>query len=119
MGSDFDQKNSHLPQYTFGIGRNHYNKVYYETNKMIDKSIPGPGLYNVLKSFGSDGFKYSIRGKGNENIMENTKMIVPGPGEYAYVATSLSGKYPISKFKNTTNIIWGQSKEKKLQYSGN
>ena len=39
LGSDFDLKNSHSPKWTFGIGRSHYEKVYQESGKIIDKNI--------------------------------------------------------------------------------
>jgi hypothetical protein len=117
LGSDFDQKNAHSPKWTFGISRSHYDKVYYESSKMIDKNIPGPGLYDILKPFGKEGYKFTMRGKSNEDKGEKTKkLIVPGPGEYTYVSTSMTGKYPLSKYKNTTNIIWSHNKSKKLDY---
>ena len=93
LGSDFDQKKSHLPQWTFGISRSHYDKVYYESNKIIDKSIPGPGLYDVLKPFGGDGNKYTIRGKPHDESDKTKKFVVPGPGEYGYVKTTDNGRY--------------------------
>ena len=119
LGSDFDQIHPHSPKYTFGISRSHYDKVYYESGKILDKSIPGPGLYDVLKPFGGEGPKYTMKGKGSEENQKTKKLVVPGPGEYASVSISLSGKYPLSKYKNTCNIIWSFNKSKKLQYEGN
>lgn len=115
LGSDFDQKKAHSPRFTFGISRDHYNKVYYEDSKIIDKNIPGPGNYDVLKPFGLDAQKFSIRGRSGE-IENSKKFIVPGPGEYAQVSTSKSGKYPLSKYKNTLNIIWSYNKSNKFEY---
>ena len=116
LGSDFDQKSPHSPKWTFGISRNHYDKVYYESSKMIDKNIPGPGLYNILKPFGAEGEKYTMRGRSSEDNEKVKKFIVPGPGEYTQVSMSTSGKYPLSKLKNTSNIIWSLNKSKKLEY---
>jgi len=46
---------------------------------------------------------------------ETTK--VPGPGEYKLYETNPLGKFPFSNVKNTTNIIWGSSKERRFNYS--
>lgn len=116
LGSDFDQSHPHSPKWTFGISRSHYDKVYYESGTVIDKNIPGPGLYDVLKPFGKDGPKYSMKGRSSDEKQKTKKMIVPGPGEYVAVSTSMSGKYPLSKYKNTSNIIWSYNKSKKLEY---
>ena len=118
LGSDFDQKNAHSPKWTFGIGRNHFEKVYAENGKIIDKNIPGPGVYDVLKPFGSDSQKFSMRGKLNDNKNKSNKLLIPGPGEYAAVSTSASGKYPLSQHKNTYNIIWSLNKSNKFEYEG-
>jgi hypothetical protein len=116
LGSDFDQKHAHSPKYTFGISRENYDKVYYENSKINDKNIPGPGLYDYLKPFGGEGQKYSMRGRSNEEKEKVKKMIVPGPGEYKQVQTSAAGKYPLSKFSNTKNIIWSLNKGNKFEY---
>jgi hypothetical protein len=119
LGSDFDQKKPYSPKYTFGISRDHYSKVYYEDGKVIDKCVPGPGNYDTLKPFGKDGQKFSIRGRPNEEKDRLKKLKVPGPGEYAQVSTSKSGKYPLSKYKNTLNIVWSYNKSNKFTYEGN
>ena len=53
---DFDKDNITGPQFSFGISREKYANVYYETNKMVDKNVPGPGKYNYLKSQGFNFF---------------------------------------------------------------
>ena len=116
LGSDFDQKHAHSPKWTFGISRNHYEKVYYESSKILDKNIPGPGKYDVLKPFGNQGQKFTMRGRSNEDKEKTKKLIVPGPGEYTQVSTTTTGRYPLSKFKNTSNIIWSLNKSAKLDY---
>ena len=116
MHSDFDPKNPHTPAWTFGISRDHYEKVYYETNKMLDKNVPGPGKYNYLKPFGSEATKFSMYGKGEGKNLNQTSR-VPGPGQYPIVSINPGGKYPLSNMKNATTIVFGQSKEKRFNYS--
>jgi hypothetical protein len=116
MPSDFDTKRSHSPQYSFGINRSFYDKVYYETNKMFDKNVPGPGKYNILKPFGSDSTKYSMYSKpDSKNLVAQSKY--PGPGEYPIISINPNGKYPISGYKNATNIIFGNNKDKRFNYA--
>jgi hypothetical protein len=115
LGSDFDKKSPHLPAWTFGISRDHYEKVYYETNKMNDKNVPGPGKYDCLKPFGSEAYKFSIRGKTEDKKLSNQSK-VPGPGEYPSVSIKPDGRYPLSKFKNTSNIIFGLNKGQRFNY---
>ena len=116
--SDFDKDHPHSPKWSFGIGREHFGKVYYETNKMLDKDVPGPGKYNYLKNFGTEAAKYSIKGKSNEKEI-SMKNKVPGPGEYPItIQINKDGKYPTSQFRNATKIIFGADKSKRFNYSG-
>lgn len=109
-------KKPHSAQYTFGISRSYYDKVYYETNKMFDKNVPGPGKYNYLKAFGTGAPKFSMYGKeGSKSVSHQTKY--PGPGEYPIISINPNGKYPNSNYKNATNIIWGSNKDKRFNYS--
>ena len=72
---------------------------------MLDKDVPGPGKYDFLKVFGTDSSKYSMKGKPSEKEM-SSKTKVPGPGQYPItLQINGDGKYPISKFKNTTKIF--------------
>jgi hypothetical protein len=113
--SDFDPKNPHSPRFTFGISRSHYEKVYYETNKMIDKNVPGPGKYDLLRPFGDDGIKFSIRGKEkNLDLLEASK--VPGPGSYKPPAINTEGKFPLSNFSNIHNVKFGGKNDKRFNY---
>lgn len=115
--SDFDPKTTSSPRWTFGISRSKYDKVYYETNKTIDTSVPGPGKYYMPKSFGEDAQKFSIRGKLKDISLENANKY-PGPGEYPIMAINPTGKYYDSKFKNATNIMFGASKSQRFNYMG-
>ena len=117
---DFDPDNLRGPKFSFGICREKYAKVYYETNKMLDKNIPGPGKYNYLKSFGSDAPKFTMRerfhtseGKSRGRLYDN-----PGPGQYPPVVNiNEKGKYPVSKFKNITLADFGGYKSKRFNYN--
>jgi len=116
--SDFDTKAPHSPQWTFGLSRECFEKVYYETNKTIDKNVPGPGKYDYLKPFGNDANKFSIRGKGDHKGLSASSK-VPGPGEYPILSMNPTGKYPYSNVKNATNIVWGSSKSPRFNYNLN
>ncbi len=114
--SDFDPKKPHTPSWSFGISRSHYEKVYYETNKFVDKSVPGPGKYNYLRPFGTEALKFSIYGKGDSKTFGKASK-VPGPGEYPIVSINPKGRYPLSGMKNATAIVFGLNKEKRFNYS--
>jgi hypothetical protein len=118
MGSDFDPKKHEHPAYTFGIGRNFYEKVYCEASTFGDKSIPGPGNYNFVKPIGHDCSKFSMLGKGlNKDISAKSK--IPGPGEYPIISINQRGRYPLSQMRNATGIVWSSSKAKRFTYSSN
>lgn len=109
MPSEFDTKRSSSPKFTFGIARDFYEKVYYETNKMLDKNVPGPGKYNYLKSFGSEASKFSITGKQPDH---HSKGQNPGPGQYPLFSINPQGKYPVSNVKNTASISFATKSER-------
>lgn len=113
--SDFSEKKPYAPSYSFGISRSFYDKVYYETNKTLDKNVPGPGKYSILKEFGSESPKFSIKGKNTEKLVTNSNK-VPGPGEYQVAALNPTGKYFSSKFHSATNIMFGASKSNRFNY---
>ena len=110
---DFDQGNLRGPKFTFGICRDKYAKVYYETDKMLDKNIPGPGKYSILKGFGEDAYKYSMGTRLNTytGLGPNKYNITPGPGSYQpVVKINDKGKYPISKISNIKVNDFGSSR---------
>ena len=59
--------------------------------------------------------KFSLFGKGEKKNLGAVHK-VPGPGQYPIVSMNPEGKYPISKFMNATNIVFGLSKEKRFMY---
>jgi hypothetical protein len=111
--TDFDTKKPKSPAYTFGISRQFYEKVYNEAEFYHDKNFPGPGQYKYTKPFGSEAAKFSIAGR-NKPASSKTKM--PGPGTYPQLGIRPDGKYMFSRYKNTTGIVWGSSKEKRFRY---
>ena len=117
VGSDFDKKKPHAPSFSFGISRNFFEKVYCETNIQYEKNVPGPGQYEASKKFGNENPKYSIYGRLKRGISQSSK--IPGPGDYKIIGTNPLGKFPVSSFQNATNIIFGNSKENRFNYSCN
>jgi len=116
MPTDFDPNKPHTPSWTFGISRSYYDKVYYETNKMLDKNVPGPGKYQYTKPLGTDAVKFSMLGRGEDKKVAR-KSVTPGPGEYPIISINPNGKYPTSAMRNATTIVFGMSKEKRFDYS--
>jgi len=114
--TDFDPKKPQHPAFSFGIGRDKYDKVYYESNKYFDKDVPGPGKYDFLKKFGHDAKKFSIYGKVEpKNELKTSRE--PGPGEYPLISINPSGKYPLSHMKNTNNLNWSSVKDQRFIYT--
>lgn len=107
--SDFNAKKPHSPAFTFGISREHYEKVYTGTAKILDKNVPGPGKYDYIKPFGSGAKKYTMQGKIDYRSWEY-KQSSPGPAEYPKILNP-NGKYPNSSQRNIANIKWSSSKE--------
>lgn len=48
--------------YSFGLGRDHFQKVYYPQKKsgLNDQNLPGPGQYDPVREFGQGGKKCKI-----------------------------------------------------------
>lgn len=115
ISKDFDPKTSEAPAYSMGLGRASFDKMYYETNKMIDKSIPGPGIYNVLKPFGHESSKFSLSFRYDDKGIKS-KSKDPGPGAYNVGGMNESGEYPNSNMKNAPSICFGNNKDKRFKY---
>ena len=122
-GTDFDKNHPYSPAYTFGLGRDKFEKVYVESAKYVDKSVPGPGKYYTPKPFGSDAPKFSLRGKptviryGGLRTRKGEPLKPPGPGEYKNVyAINGTGKYAMSNLPNVYCFNYGLGKGKRFDY---
>lgn len=108
--SDFDKEHPHGPKYSFGVGRDKFTKVYVESNKNLDLSIPGPAKYYNPPPFGKGGIAFSFRGRPEpkkEVIERRNKKYPPppGPGDYKnIIEINPKGKYPLSNVENTSSI---------------
>lgn len=117
--SDFDQLHPHSPRYTFGLGRDKFEKVYCEGTKMNNPNVPGPGKYSYLKPFGSDAVKFSIKGKHRSKSVE-MKSNFPGPGQYKeMIQINQRGKFPSSRFENVHEVNFGADKSRRFVYNYN
>ena len=68
-----------------------------------DESFPGPAKYDYLKPMNKDSIKWKI---GDPPKPRENKKEQPQPGFYENpLQIKQSGKYIMSKVKNTTNII--------------
>lgn len=109
-------KDTGSPRYTFGMGRSHFEKVYYETNKSIDMNVPGPCKYDYLKPFAQDSIKYTISSR-HDNKEFSSKSKFPGPGQYKIIGINEKGVFPLSTFKNTASVKLSSGIEKRFDYS--
>ena len=107
--SDFDQKNPSGPRYSFGLGR---DRMY----KSTDIPGPGPANYNVLKPFGRDGIKYTMRIKYNRSSSTDN-IGSPGPGAYSAVTKiNPNGTYIVSKNENVHPVEFSKDKTERFNY---
>ena len=49
---------------------------------MSDRSIPGPGTYNLNPKIGNEAKKYSLYGRNPNHMLMTTVRLNPGPGAY-------------------------------------
>ena len=123
--SDFDPQHPHGPKFSFANGSDKYEKVYIGSTVSNDKNVPGPGKYYILKPFGYDGVKFTIKGRNdnknnNNNKNKNKKTGVPGPGQYPItVKINNQGKYPVSNISNISSLKFGLDKSKRFIYKMN
>ncbi len=108
---DFDEGNQPGPKYSFGLGRDSFTKAYCPGYKNIDKNVPGPGKYNVIRELGADAPKYSLHTICGERGWTNKYMNNPAPGTYSpVVRINSKGKYPISRISNIQSHNFGLSR---------
>lgn len=97
--------------YSFGLGRDKFEKTYCPGYRNIDRSVPGPAKYNIIKRTGSESPYYTLHGLCGERGWINKRMDNPGPGAYApVVKISENGKCPISKYSNVKVSNFGLDK---------
>lgn len=122
---DFDKGNIRGPAFSFGICRESYAKVYYETNKTFDKNVPGPGKYNATKPIGYGSPSYTMRGRfhhgsgaGGKSSTASSANDTPGPGTYKpAIYINPRGKYPSSRIENVREVDFGAFKSKRFNYN--
>jgi hypothetical protein len=84
---------------------------------MFDKNVPGPGKYDILKPFGKDSLKFTIKGRErNLSLLEASK--IPGPGSYKVPGINAEGKFPLSTISNSMNIKFGNRNDHRFNYKG-
>lgn len=114
---DFDPKNVHGPCFSFGEGRDKYEHVYCETNKTIDREVPGPGKYNYLVPFGKGSRAFSIKGRYEKGSGGYIVSDAPGPGTYPItLKINDKGKYFSSRMRNVSSCSFGASKTQRFNY---
>lgn len=115
---DFDKDNLKGPCYSFGAARETYEKVYYETNKTVDKNIPGPGKYLPKPIKTAPSYTIGVRDK---SFGQTSRRARDGPGPGAYppaIQINQQGKYPSSRFKNITSLSFGSPTSQRFKYKG-
>ena len=109
---DYDEGGkSHGYAYSFGLARDKFTKAYCPGYKNIDKNVPGPAKYNIIKELGLGVPKYTLHGTKGESNWLTKNVSNPGPGAYGpVVQINKDGRYPISKCANTKGICFGMDK---------
>ena len=117
---DFDEGNHRGLKYSFGLGRDSFQKAFCPGYKNIDKNITGPGKYNVIRELGADAPKYSLHTICGERGWTNKYMNNPAPGTYSpVVRINSEGKYPVSSISNIQCHNFGLSQSNRWsQYKG-
>ena len=118
---DFDEGNQRGLKYSFGLGREKFAKQVCPGFSNIDKNVPGPAKYNVLKTTGSEMPYYTLHINCGDLGWTNKFMNNPGPGSYQpVVRINSEGKYPVSQISNIKANNFGLSKNNRWKsYRGN
>jgi len=104
MKSILSNTNSPRRTFSFGAGREHFDKTCYNSKLYQDKIVPGPGTYtDNTRSVGVNGRKNSCHNKlyTNDPATESKKKGFPGPGTYKDISMAEDGKYHISTFNSS------------------
>lgn len=101
--SDFDQNNPHSPRFSFGAGREQVPNGSFITK---DNGVPGVGNYSLVRKFGAEAPRVSMKGSRSKEIEE--KYITPGPGPIYDVANKPLRNLVNSRFKNCRSVDFGK-----------
>lgn len=87
LPSDFEKPDNSLNKgkvYTFGAGREAYDRVYYKERIPHDRSLPGPGHYdqNTKTMKNNRNKSFTILGRIPRESHIAVKVHNPGPGAY-------------------------------------
>lgn len=111
---EFYSKLRRAPRYSFGVGRENF-KAFCRGANICDMSTPGPAKYKFLKPFGSEAFKYSMRGK--YDLSKSTNVSTPGPGAYSDgITINPRGKFACSRYPNIAECSFGVNKRGRFLY---
>ena len=87
LPSDFEKPDNSYNQgkiYTFGAGREAYDRVYYKERIPHDRSLPGPGHYDQKGGTIKDNrnLSFTIKSRIPQESHIAVKVHNPGPGAY-------------------------------------
>lgn len=102
--------------YSFGIGHQHYKKVYLPATQTfnLDPDCPGPGNYATeYYNIGRHGKKPTFHQRQHDvtsPLSINIKNSNPGPGAYKpQIEINKFGKYNVSTLRNSLAANWSPS----------
>eukprot|EP00347_Sterkiella_histriomuscorum_P002371 403368412 len=102
LKSVFDNKKPDGKAFTFGLSKEHFQRVYLENHPARDRDIPGPGEYNPQEKIGEKSQKITISGRTNNPLLLTSQRFVPGPGTYEpRNSINKNGQYVLSNMKST------------------
>lgn len=91
----FDKGTPKSKAFSFGVSREHYDRVYLEGSVQSDPVVPGPGRYKVPSVIGREGQIVSIKGRNQLEknpgnlinyiiycVVAERNKYIPGPGAY-------------------------------------
>jgi len=122
--NDFERKYFHGPKYSFPHGRENDYKIKKKQNGInkYDGITPGPAEYNILKKFGSDAPKISM--KGHHDDYEEWKKQMSEKNEKkekpyltdVTIQIRRTGRYIVSHIPNVNSVkIQKTEKEKMIE----
>ena len=112
----YEDNNFPGQKYTFGLGREKFNKQVCPGYKYTDKEITGPASYDTTKTFGNTSPKYTIRSLCGKTFWTiNNKG--PGPGMYSPKSTiNKDGMFVNSKITNIKGAAFSKSNTNRWRF---